>query len=809
MYLSIDWLNDFLDLSEWPADVIADRMSRTGIEIEGVENIGAQLSNLVVGYVKELTPLPDSDHLSLTQVEVANGEVFQIVCGAPNVHQGARVIAALPGAVLPGGFEIKKAMLRGVESNGMLCSLQELGFSDSVVPKKYAEGIYLLPQEAPIGADVVEYLKLDDPILELSITPNRADALSMRGAAYELGAIIEQVPQFELISHYPTIEDQVLLSSISVDVALPELSPHYQLRVIQNVEVKESPIDIQMRLMKAGIRPLNNIVDLTNYFLLLYGQPFHAFDLDTLTDRQIGVRQAVEGSTFTTLDQTERTLSTSDVLIWAGNEPIALAGVMGGLDSEVTDQTRNVLLETAIFDPQNVRLTSNKFNLRSESSTRFEKGINHATVSEASEQTAAMIALLGGGQVIDGFVEEKTNEVKDTTVTVPVKHIKQKLGITVDQAELEQIIARLGFGIAFDEAGESFTVTVPPRRWDITIEADILEEVARIYGYDRIPTTLPTVPSTPGQLTKQQRLVRQTRAISESFGLNQVISYVLTSPKEAELLKSDEHPLVRLNFPMSEDRSVLRQSMLTALLEIAKYNHARQNKPLAFYEIGKVFFGTEANKQPVEKERFAILLSGQEQPSGWDNPARLYDFYSLKGIIEGYFEAIRLGGQVSFVAEQAIDVMHPGRTAKVLLDEHEIGFMGQVHPQVAKDHDLDGATFFAELDLEYILAYDREELRQTTIPKFPGTSRDLALLVSTEQTNAELMGLIKDHGGADLKDVALFDLYNGDKITEGKQSLAYHLTFQNPEKTLKDEDVERAMASITEALLTIDGLEIR
>lgn len=807
MYLSYEWLNDFLDLKEWSADEIADRMSRTGIEVEGVENIGAHLANLVIGEVVKMEAMPDSDHLSITQVDVGQGELTQIVCGAPNVHQGARVIVAVPGAVLPGGFEIKQAKMRGFESNGMLCSLQELGFPDNVVPKKYAEGIYLLPADAPVGADVVDYLKLDDPILELSITPNRADALSMRGSAFEIGAIINQTPRFNVTTDYPIVEDQALIDSISVEVAMPELSSHYQLRLIKEVEIKESPVWLQMRLMKANMRPTNNIVDLTNYFMLLYGQPFHAFDFDTLASSDIKVKEAVEGSKFTTLDGTERILTATDTLIWAGDVPIALAGVMGGLESEVTDATKNVLLEAAVFDPQRVRLTSNKFNLRSESSSRFEKGINHATVNEASEQAAAMIASLGHGKVVKGIVEKNTLEVLPTEVTLPFEVIERKLGIHMTQDELSDIMTRLGFGLLVD--GDKFTVTVPPRRWDISIEADVLEEIARIYGYDRIPTTLPTVPSSPGKLTERQRIIRQTRAISEGFGLNQVISYVLTSPKEANLIKSETHPFVQLALPMSEDRSVLRQSMFPAMLEIAKYNNARQNKPLAFYETGKVFYGQVDASLPLEEERFAMLISGQAEAATWYAGQRSYDFFTLKGMVEGYFEAIRLDHLLRFEVSSDIDAMHPGRTARIYLGEQNVGFLGQVHPNIAKEYDLDTATFFAEIDLSFVVSIHREALVQTSISKFPETSRDLALLVSVDQTHDELVKLIGDNAGQFLKNVSLFDLYKGKNIADDKQSLAYHLVFQNPEATLTDKEVNEAMDRVTTALLRIDGLEIR
>lgn len=807
MKLSIEWLKDFLNLEDWPAATIADKMSRTGIEIESVENFADELSNLVIGEVISVVDHPNSDHLHICQVNVGQPDLLQIVCGASNVVAGAKVITALVGATLPGGFKIKKGKLRGEVSEGMLCALQELGFSDSVVPKQYADGLFLLPADAPVGESVMEYLNLNDPVLELSITPNRADALSMRGSAYEIGAITSQQPHFTLLEEAYLDNSSNVNDLVQVGVADSELSQRYQLRLIRNVQISESPLWLQMRLMKAGIRPINNIVDVTNYFLLLYGQPMHAFDYDTLVHKKIAVQTATEGMRFTTLDGVERVLSSEDTLIMDGDTPIALAGVMGGMDSEVTDKTRNILLETAVFNPIHVRTTSKKFNLRSESSARFEKGINLATIDEAGEQAARWIAQLGGGQVVEGVAEVNALEIQEPRITVGYDRIPHKLGITLTPQEVGDIFARLGFECEL--GAESFTVTVPARRWDITIEADILEEVARIYGYDRLPATLPSVPSTPGQLNHKQRLIRQTRTICEGFGLNQTISYVLTSPKQAELLRSPEYPLVQLDFPMSEERSVLRQSMFPALLEIARYNQSRNNKQLAFYETGRVFYGQGANVQPKEEERLAIFLSGYKTPASWYSKALPYDFFDLKGMVEGYFAAIRLTPQITYRAVNNVAEFHPGRTAEVLLNGEVIGLLGQIHPKLAREYDLEEATFFAELNLEVILEATRPALVQQTIPKYPSTSRDLALLVDEKVEHQLLADTIKANGGRDLISVELFDLFVNATLFTGKKSLAYRLTFQNPERTLTDEDVLSAMNKVTVALQQIEGLEIR
>lgn len=806
MFLSYEWLSDFLDLSSIEADQLADKMSRSGIEIESVENYGADLTNLVIGEVIECIEHPNSDHLHITKVDVGDGTIRQIVCGAPNVHKGAKVIVALEGAVLPGNFKIKKSKLRGEVSEGMLCALQELGFKENVVPKKYADGLYLLPSDAPIGVSVVEYLKLNDPILELSITPNRADALSIRGSAYEVAAVTNQRITIPKNSTASLASSTKLLDEVSVEVSNSELAPHYQLRVIQNVKVKESPVWLQMRLMKAGIRPINNIVDVTNYFLLLYGQPMHAFDYDTLVSKKIKVEAAVDGDKFITLDGVERILSSTDVMIKSGNTPIALAGVMGGLDSEVTDKTKNVLLESAVFNRLFVRKTSSKFNLRSESSARFEKGINVATVDEAGEAAAHLMALLGDGEVEAGVKEIKTLTVNNKEVTVALSAIPERLGIEVSQETLKKIFDRLGFEVSIHES--TFTISVPPRRWDIEIEADVLEEIARIYGYDNIPITLPTVPSTPGKLNAKQKLVRQSRTIAEGLGLNQVISYVLTSPKEAELIHTDA-PFVKLALPMSEERSVLRQSLFSALLEIARYNHARKNKNLAFYEIGKVFFAQGDNMQPREEERLGLLVSGQKSMVTWYEKAESYDFFTVKGILENYFSAIRINHAITYQVNKEISVMHPGRTADILLDGKVIGFFGQIHPTITKQYDLAMETFFAEVDFEALLAYSREALVQTPIPKYPSTSRDLALLVPQSLAQQTLVDLIQSNGGEYLNKVELFDRFIDDKIGKDNQSLAYRLTFQNPEKTLTDEEVLEAMKIIIDTLNEIEGLEIR
>lgn len=797
MQISMEWLSNFLDLSQTNGQELANLMSVTGIEVEKVFNYGDGLSNLVVGHVIDCQPHPNSDHLKVCQVDIGD-KTTQIVCGAPNVALGQRVIVALPGAVLPGNFKIKPTKLRGQDSNGMICSLQELGFSDNLVPKHASDGIYILEEDAPVGADVIDYLKLNDDILETDITPNRADALSMRGIAYELGAILNQTPVFDFIELYPVEKDSSLLDKVSVSATQQGLTSHYQLRVIDNITVKPSPVWLQIRLMKAGIRPINNIVDVTNYYLLLYGQPMHAFDYDAISSQEVLVTLAEEGQVFTTLDDNERILNKQDVLIKTGNQISAMAGVMGGLDSEVTGSTKRILLETAVFSPAKVRLTSKRHGLRSESSMRFEKGINPATVDESGQQAAALMALLGDGTVVVGVKEYQEQKAQSVEVTVAYDSISNKIGVDMDKETISDIINRLGFEVDFAE--ETFTVTVPPRRWDITIEADILEEIARIYGYNRIPATLPAGEMTLGQLTPKQQFVRRLRRLSEAAGLNQVVTYVLTSFEEAKLLSDNEADFVKLLMPMSEERVILRQSMLPAMLEVARYNQARQINQLAFYEIGRVFYGRGSGQLPLEKERFSVLLSGVKQPATWLNKAETYDFFDIKGVCEQILNQLNLDAEVTCQATDQIDVMHPGRTAYILFNQAIVGLMGQIHPLVADKFDLNPSTFYLEIDLDLMIEHMGADIIQQVIPRYPSSSRDISFLVDDTVSHADLVATIKANAGPYLRFVHLFDLYQREHIEAGKKSMAYHLVFLNSFETLKDQQIDAIMEQVTQAL---------
>lgn len=804
MKVSYKWLKEYLDLSDVTPDELAEKMSRTGIEVDDVIYPGKGLSKIVVGETLSVVDHPDSDHLHVCQVNIGTEEPIQIVCGAPNVAAGQKVIVALHGARITGNAKIKKGKMRGQESNGMICSLAELGYSESVVSKKYADGIFVLPAEAVPGTEVVDLLELDDAILDIDITPNRADALSMRGSAYEVAAIYNKALKFP---EAPVSEKTGSVTEyIKVAVEDTNDAPAYHIQVIKDVKIAESPLWLQNKLMNGGIRPINNVVDITNYILLEYGQPLHAFDYDQIGSKEIIVRRAKENETMTTLDGVERTLDTDNIVITNGTAPIALAGVMGGLDSEITDGTVTVALEAALFNPVLIRKTAGKFNLRSESSSRFEKGINVATIRTAGEHAAELIHELAGGTIVAGTASVDTVEVKDTEVVISLEKINRSLGTAISSGEVTAIFNQLGFASTFD--GEIFTVAVPPRRWDISIYADILEEVARIYGYDNLPETLPITPALPTALTPKQHTMRITRRFMEGAGLTQNISYVLTTAEKAREYAVEHKEGIRLAWPMSEDRSTLRMNLLSTLLDNAAYNVARKNTDIQFYEIGRVFFPSADSVLPIEAERLAGVMTGMAYQKDWQMAAEPVNFYHAKGVLDGYFETMGLSDQIRFEAAKDLKWMHPGRTAALYLGDAYIGYVGQVHPATANAYDLK-ETYAFEIDFEAIIAAPKEVITQQPIPKFPGVTRDVALLVDETVTHQQIVKTIKENGGKFLKDVHLFDIYQGKGIEDGKKSVAYSMSFLNPEATLVDEDINKAFTKLVAALETECGAAIR
>ena len=801
MLVSYKWLKELVDVTVL-SEELAEKMSTTGIEVEGVSSPSEGLSKIVVGEVVSCEEVPET-HLHVCQVNVGEEALRQIVCGAPNIRAGIKVMVALPGARIADNYKIKKGKIRGLESLGMICSLGELGISDSVVPKEFSDGIQILPKEAVPGDSVFPYLDLNDEIIELSITPNRADALSMRGVAYEVAAIYDKSVHFK---DFPLLEAQEQAAE-QLSVAIEtDKAPFYAARILENVTIAPSPQWLQNLLMNAGIRPINNVVDVTNYILLYFGQPMHAFDLDTFKGNQIVVREAHTGEKLVTLDDEERELETSDLVIAVADKPVALAGVMGGAATEISPQSRRVVLEAAVFDGTSIRKTSGRLNLRSESSSRFEKGINLATVTEALDAAASMIADLAGATVQAGIVSAGQVDTSDVEVVSTLSDVNRVLGTELTYTDIEDVFRRLGFGLTGD--AEKFIVSVPRRRWDIHIEADLYEEIARIYGYDKLPATLPKGDGTAGELTETQKLRRKVRTVAEGAGLTEVITYALTTPEKAVQFSTNPSNLTELMWPMTVDRSVLRQNMVAGILDTVAYNVARKNKDLALYEIGKVFeqTGNPQEELPTEINSFAFALTGLVTEKDFQTPAVPVDFFYAKGILEALFD--RLGLKVEYTATQALAGMHPGRTATISLDGQVVGFVGQVHPVTAKDYNIP-ETYVAEINLTAIEQVMQPAKPFVEITKFPAVTRDIALLLKAEISHKEVVEAIEAAGVKRLTDIKLFDVFSGEKLGLGMKSMAYTLTFQNPEDTLEDEEVARYMEKIQKSLEVTIGAEVR
>lgn len=803
MFVSYKWLQDYVDLSGVTSAELAEKITKSGIEVEGVEVLNEGIQGVVVGHVLEREQHPNADKLNKCLVDIGAEEPVQIICGAANVDKGQKVAVATVGAVLPGNFKIKKAKLRGEESNGMICSLQELGIEGKLAPKEYSEGIYVFYQDAKVGTDAIELLHRDDEVLELGLTPNRSDCLSMLGVAYEVAAILEK--EVKLPEANYSVSTEKASDYIQVNVEVPEDNPLYTAKVIKNVQIKPSPLWMQGRLMAAGIRPHNNVVDITNYVLLEYGQPLHAFDYDRLGSKQILVRRAKNGEVIQTLDEAKRELTSEHLLITNGQEPVALAGVMGGLDSEVKADTKTVLLESAYFKGATVRKASKDHGVRSEASARFEKGVDPNRVRAAAERAAQLLAEYADGEVLEGIVEANSLKVDQAVVSVTIEKINRVLGTTLEMKEVENIFARLQFETSSDN--DTLVVTVPTRRGDITIEEDLIEEVARLYGYDNLGSTLPIGSATPGHLTAYQNKRRIVRRYLEGAGLFQATTYSLTSEAKASDYALDKREPIRLAMPMSEDHSTLRLSIVPQLLNVLKYNAARQHDSLAVYEIGGVFLSNGQQELPEEREHLAGAVTGLWLSHPWQGEKKPVDFFVVKGILEGLFAGLGLNKAIEF-RQTVIDGMHPGRTAAIYLAGTSIGFVGQTHPNVEKEYDLK-ETYVFELSLKAILEADIAPLQYQTIPRYPSITRDIALVVAKDTAAGELESVIRVAGGALLKEVHVFDLYEGERMEAGKKSIAFSLRYFDPERTLTDEEVVKAHDKVLQAVNEKAGAVLR
>ncbi|HHW6846901.1 TPA: phenylalanine--tRNA ligase subunit beta [Staphylococcus aureus] len=800
MLISNEWLKEYVTIDDSVSN-LAERITRTGIEVDDLIDYTKDIKNLVVGFVKSKEKHPDADKLNVCQVDIGEDEPVQIVCGAPNVDAGQYVIVAKVGGRLPGGIKIKRAKLRGERSEGMICSLQEIGISSNYIPKSFESGIYVFSEAQVPGTDALQALYLDDQVMEFDLTPNRADALSMIGTAYEVAALYNTK-----MTKPETTSNELDLSAndeLTVTIENEDKVPYYSARVVHDVTIEPSPIWMQARLIKAGIRPINNVVDISNYVLLEYGQPLHMFDQDAIGSQQIVVRQANEGEKMTTLDDTERELLTSDIVITNGQTPIALAGVMGGDFSEVKEQTSNIVIEGAIFDPVSIRHTSRRLNLRSESSSRFEKGIATEFVDEAVDRACYLLQTYANGKVLKDRVSSGELGAFITPIDITADKINRTIGFDLSQNDIVTIFNQLGFDTEIND--DVITVLVPSRRKDITIKEDLIEEVARIYGYDDIPSTLPVFDKvTSGQLTDRQYKTRMVKEVLEGAGLDQAITYSLVSKEDATAFSMQQRQTIDLLMPMSEAHASLRQSLLPHLIEAASYNVARKNKDVKLFEIGNVFFANGEGKLPDQVEYLSGILTGDYVVNQWQGKKETVDFYLAKGVVDRVSEKLNL----EFSYRRAdIDGLHPGRTAEILLENKVVGFIGELHPILAADNDLK-RTYVFELNFDALMAVSVGYINYQPIPRFPGMSRDIALEVDQNIPAADLLSTIHAHGGNILKDTLVFDVYQGEHLEKGKKSIAIRLNYLDTEETLTDERVSKVQAEI-EAALIEQGAVIR
>lgn len=792
MLVSKEWLSEYINIDANTED-LAEKITRSGIEVDSVTHYGDDIKKLVVGHVVSKEKHPEADKLNICIVDVGEEEPVQIVCGAPNVDKDQYVIVVRVGGRLPGGVKIKRAKLRGEVSEGMICSLQEIGIDPNVMPKKYADGIYVFSNEPTPGSDALEALLLNDDVLDFDLTPNRADCLSMLGAAHEVSALYGNDIQYPNTSLDES--EEKASQSLSVTVQDQEGVPFYAARVVKNVTIAPSPSWMQSRLMKAGIRPINNVVDVSNYVLLEYGQPLHMFDQDQIGSDQIVARYAHENEKITTLDNVERELLTSDLVITNGEEPIAIAGVMGGDFSEVTENTQNVVIESALFNATNVRQTSRRLGLRSEASSRFEKGIASERVLDALDRAAKILQDIAGGTVLSEVVSDGNLPELSRTIDITTQDVNQLIGFDLSTDEINTIFNRLGFETIVSD--DAFKVEVPSRRNDISIKADLIEEVARIYGYDQLPSTLPNFDNaTAGYLTDNQLKTRKVKEILEGAGLDQAITYSLVRKDVAQNYTLEQQEVVELMMPMSEDQAVLRQSLLPRLVDATRYNVARKNKNVALYELGKVFYSNGKDQLPTEVEFLSGILTGQYTSNKWQQKDEPVDFFLVKGIVERLAEQLNL----TFTYEATtLDLLHPGRTAYVKLNDEVVGLIAELHPKVEKENDLD-RTYVFELNFTKILGQPVGKIEYEAIPKFPGVSRDIALVVNTEVTAATLIHTINENGADILNNAEVFDVYEGEHMEPGKKSVAIRLDYLDVNETLTEDKVSAVHEQILTAL---------
>jgi len=808
MKASLQWMNEYvpLDLNR-PAQELADELTQAGIPVEEVLSMDPGLKKIYTGKIVEITKHPDADKLQVCQVQCLSedGEEItkQIVTAATNVAVGQIVPVAYHKSRLADGTEIKKGKLRGVVSEGMFCSVAEFGISSDLVRPEEAQGIYIFPEGTPIGLDIKEALMLDDTVYEFELTANRADCFSMVGLSREFGIMTNQKALFPVIMVNENGES--IEGKASVAIEAHDLCTRFTSRLVTNVTIEPSPLWMQNRLRNSGIRPINNVVDVTNYVMLELGQPMHAYDYDCVADHTLIARRAKAGETLTTLDGNERELNESMLIIADTKGPIGVAGVMGGLTSEVTDKTTNVLFEAAVFNGPSIRRTSKALGMRSEASGRFERGVNHKYTAYAIDRAAQLLQqICPSCKVSVGVIDVYPEPVEQRTVTFTAEQINDYLGTSIEKDRMVDILTKLEFGIT--ESGDTIEALVPTWRDDVTVMPDIAEEVARIVSYDNIAPTIPVAILSSGGMTPKKALTKEVTHYLAHAGLSQIITFSFMHKDGLTNMMLPEgdsrYTAIPILNPISEEFPYMRTTLVPAVIEAAKRNIAQQNKDLWLFETANVYEpkALPLTEVPHERPMACGIMMGKVTEAAWNQAQRDTDFYDVKGVVDGLLA--KLGLTQYDIQPSSESYYHPGVSAHYTVNGVTIANYGELHPQVVKNFDLSGKVYMFEIDLEAVLSIIVPPFRYQSFSKFPGTSRDLAIVAPVSVTSGDIVALIKEHGGEYLESVSIFDVYEGEHIEAGYRSLAYNLQFRSMEGTLNDEDIDGAIQAIIDALAT-------
>lgn len=802
MNTSLSWIKAYVPDLDVTAQEYTDAMTLSGTKVEGYEELDADLSKIVVGQIEKIEKHPDADKLIICQVNVG-AETIQIVTGAPNVHEGDKVPVVLdggrvagghePGSRVKGGIKIKKGKLRSVESCGMMCSIEELGSNRDMYPEAPEEGIYIFPENTEVGADAVEVLGLHDVVFEYEVTSNRVDCFSVVGIAREAAATFGK--EFHPPVVTPTGNDEDASDYIKVTVKNTDLCPRYCARVVKNIKIGPSPEWMQRRLASVGIRPINNLVDITNYVMEEYGQPMHAYDLDTIEDREIIVRTAAKGEKFTTLDGQERQMDESVLMICDGRKSIGIAGIMGGENSMITDDVHTMLFEAACFDGTNIRKSSKKVGLRTDASGKFEKGLDPNNAQAAIDRACQLVEEMGAGEVVGGMVDVYAEKREPVRITFQPDEINVLLGTDISAEDMLGYFEKIG--LSYEK--ETNEVIIPTFRQDLLRTADLAEEVARFFGYDNIPTTLPSGESTMGKLPFKLRVEDIAKEIAEFCGFSQGMTYSFESPKVFDKLQipedSELRRVVEIMNPLGEDYSIMRTLPLNGMLSSLATNYNRRNKNVRLYELANVYLPKELplKELPEERMQFTLGMYGDG------------DFYSMKGVVEEFLEKAGLHEKESYDPAGNRPYLHPGRQANILYAGNVIGYLGEVHPDVADAYGIGERAYIAVLDMPEVTKYATFDRKYTGIAKYPAVTRDISMVMPKEILAGQVEEVIEAKGGAYLESYALFDVYEGAQIKAGYKSLAYSIVFRAKDKTLEDAEVTEAMERI---LKTLEGMGI-